>query len=77
MNCQSLANIAVGNVFFKASDPTLVQKHPSIFSIWALASLAGVRCPLTVPRSILGPAASSTEPVVLRPFVVPAVEMEC
>ncbi|KAI9466246.1 NADPH-dependent glutamate synthase [Lactarius psammicola] len=63
---------AVGNVFFKANDPTLVKKHQSIFS--RIAGDLGLRVlgwrEVPTDGSILGPAASSTEPIVLQPFVV-------
>jgi len=63
---------AVGNVFFKANDPTLAQKYQSIFS--RIAGGLGLRVlgwrEVPTDGSILGPAASSTEPLILQPFVV-------
>ncbi|KAI0273665.1 NADPH-dependent glutamate synthase [Gloeopeniophorella convolvens] len=63
---------AVGNVFFKANDPVLVQKQQAVFS--RIASDLGLRVlgwrEVPTDGSILGPAASSTEPVILQPFVV-------
>lgn len=63
---------AVGNVFFKANDPVLVQKHHSIFA--GIAAGLGLRVlgwrEVPTDGSILGPAASSTEPLILQPFVV-------
>jgi glutamate synthase (NADPH/NADH) len=63
---------AVGNVFFKPNDPALLQKHQSVFS--GIASGLGLRVlgwrEVPTDGSILGPAASSTEPVIRQPFVV-------
>ncbi|KAI0065492.1 NADPH-dependent glutamate synthase [Artomyces pyxidatus] len=63
---------AVGNVFFKANDPVQLQKQQSVFS--RIASDLGLRVlgwrEVPTDGSILGPAASSTEPVILQPFVV-------
>jgi glutamate synthase (NADH) len=63
---------AVGNVFFKPNDLALLQKHQSIFT--KIANDLGLRVlgwrEVPTDGSILGPAASSTEPVVLQPFVV-------
>jgi glutamate synthase (NADPH/NADH) len=63
---------AVGNVFFKPNDPALLQKHQSIFA--GIASGLGLRVlgwrEVPTDGSILGPAASSTEPVIRQPFVV-------
>jgi glutamate synthase (NADPH/NADH) len=63
---------AVGNVFFKHNDPASLQKHQSIFS--DIASRLDLRVlgwrKVPTDGSILGPAASSTEPVIRQPFVV-------
>lgn len=63
---------AVGNIFFKPNDPALLQKHQSIFS--GIANGLGLRVlgwrEVPTDGSILGPAASSTEPVIRQPFVV-------
>jgi glutamate synthase (NADH) len=63
---------AVGNVFFKAGDPVLLQKYQSIFT--KIADDLGLRVlgwrEVPTDGTILGPAASSTEPVVYQPFVV-------
>jgi glutamate synthase (NADH) len=63
---------AVGNIFFKPNDPALLQKHQSIFT--KIANDLGLRVlgwrEVPTDGSILGPAASSTEPAVLQPFVV-------
>jgi glutamate synthase (NADH) len=62
---------AVGNVFFKPNDP-LLHKHQSIFSDFARDLGLRVLGWREVPTdgSILGPAASHTEPVIRQPFVV-------
>lgn len=63
---------AVGNVFFKPNDPVELQKQQSIFS--KLADELGLRVlgwrSVPTDGSILGPAASSKEPLILQPFVV-------
>ncbi|VDC05998.1 unnamed protein product [Peniophora sp. CBMAI 1063] len=63
---------AVGNVFFKPNDAVQLQKQQSVFS--RLASDLGLRVlgwrEVPTDGSILGPAASSKEPVILQPFVV-------
>ncbi|KAL5511690.1 GLT1 [Sanghuangporus vaninii] len=63
---------AVGNVFFKPNDPVELQKQQSIFS--KLADDLGLRVlgwrHVPTDGSILGPAASSKEPLILQPFVV-------
>ncbi|TDL27308.1 NADPH-dependent glutamate synthase [Rickenella mellea] len=63
---------AVGNVFFKPNDPVELQKHQSIFS--KIAADLGLRVlgwrEVPTDGSILGPAASSKEPLILQPFVV-------
>ena len=63
---------AVGNLFFKANDPVLLQKHQAIFS--KIASDLGLRVlgwrEVPTDGTILGPAASSKEPAILQPFVV-------
>jgi glutamate synthase (NADH) len=63
---------AVGNVFFKPNDPTSLPKYQSIFS--DIARDLGLRVlgwrKVPTDGSILGPAASHTEPVILQPFVV-------
>ena len=63
---------AVGNVFFKPNDAVQLQKQQSAFS--RLASDLGLRVlgwrEVPTDGSILGPAASSKEPVILQPFVV-------
>ncbi|TFY80717.1 hypothetical protein EWM64_g3297 [Hericium alpestre] len=63
---------AVGNVFFKANDPILLQKQQSVFSQIASSLSLRVLGWRQVPTdgSILGPAASSKEPIILQPFVV-------
>ncbi|KAI0314266.1 NADPH-dependent glutamate synthase [Amylostereum chailletii] len=63
---------AVGNVFFKPNDAIQLQKQQSVFT--RLASDLGLRVlgwrEVPTDGSILGPAASSKEPVILQPFVV-------
>jgi len=63
---------AVGNVFFKANDPVQIQTHQAVFS--KIASELGLRVlgwrEVPTDGTILGPAASSTEPTILQPFVV-------
>lgn len=63
---------AVGNIFFKPNDPIQLQKQQAIFS--RAASDLGLRVlgwrEVPTDGSILGPAASSKEPVILQPFVV-------
>lgn len=64
---------AVGNVFFKTNnEPALLQKHQSVFS--DIARDLGLRVlgwrEVPTDGSILGPAASHSEPVILQPFVV-------
>ena len=63
---------AVGNVFFKAGDPVQLRSHQDIFT--KIASDLGLRVlgwrEVPTDGSILGPAASSKEPIILQPFVV-------
>ena len=63
---------AVGNVFFKADDPSLLEKSQNIFT--SIADNLGLRVlgwrEVPTDGSILGPAASSKEPAILQPFVV-------
>jgi len=63
---------AVGNVFFKASDPVQLQNFQTIFT--KIASDLGLRVlgwrEVPTDGTILGPAASSKEPAILQPFVV-------
>jgi glutamate synthase (NADH) len=63
---------AVGNVFFKADDAVQLQGYQSIFS--KIADDLGLRVlgwrEVPTDGTILGPAASSKEPVILQPFVV-------
>ena len=63
---------AVGNVFFKPNDPVELQRQQSIFS--KIASELGLRVlgwrEVPTDGTILGPAASSKEPLILQPFVV-------
>lgn len=63
---------AVGNVFFKPNDPIELQRQQSIFSKLAEELDLRVLGWREVPTdgSILGPAASSKEPLILQPFVV-------
>ena len=63
---------AVGNVFFKPNDPVELQRQQSIFS--KLADELDLRVlgwrEVPTDGSILGPAASSKEPLILQPFIV-------
>lgn len=63
---------AVGNVFFKANDPALLEKSQNIFT--SIADNLGLRVlgwrEVPTDGSILGPAARSTEPTILQSFVV-------
>lgn len=63
---------AVGNVFFKPNDPIELQRQQSIFS--KIAGELGLRVlgwrEVPTDGSILGPASSSKEPLILQPFVV-------
>ena len=63
---------AVGNVFFKPNDPVELQRQQSIFS--KVAGELGLRVlgwrEVPTDGTILGPAASSKEPLILQPFVV-------
>jgi glutamate synthase (NADH) len=63
---------AVGNFFFKANDPVSLQSCQSVFS--KLAGDLGLRVlgwrEVPTDGTILGPAASSKEPLILQPFVV-------
>lgn len=63
---------AVGNVFFKPNDPVELQRQQSVFSKLAIELGLRVLGWREVPTdgSILGPAASSKEPLILQPFVV-------
>ena len=62
---------AVGNVFFKANDPQL-QSFQAVFEKIAIDLGLRVLGWREVPAdgTILGPAASSKEPVIYQPFVV-------
>ena len=63
---------AVGNVFFKPNDPVELQRQQSTFS--KIADDLGLRVlgwrEVPTDGTILGPAASSKEPLILQPFVV-------
>jgi glutamate synthase (NADPH/NADH) len=63
---------AVGNVFFKTHDAALLHKHQSTFS--EIANDLGLRVlgwrEVPTDGTILGPAASHTEPIIRQPFVV-------
>ena len=63
---------ALGNVFFKAGDPSQLRSYQDIFT--RIASDLGLRVlgwrEVPTDSSILGPAASSKEPTILQPFVV-------
>lgn len=63
---------AVGNIFFKHNNPASLKNHQSIFS--DLAHDLGLRVlgwrEVPTDGTILGPAASGTEPVIRQPFVV-------
>lgn len=63
---------AVGNVFFKPNDPVELHRQQAIFS--KIAAELGLRVlgwrQVPTDGSILGPAASSKEPLILQPFVV-------
>lgn len=63
---------AVGNVFFKPNDPIELQRQQSIFS--KIAGELGLRVlgwrEVPTDGSILGPASSSKEPLILQPFIV-------
>ena len=63
---------AVGNVFFKAGDPVQLRGYQDIFT--KIACDLGLRVlgwrEVPTDGSILGPAASSKEPIILQPFVV-------
>ncbi|PPR08093.1 hypothetical protein CVT24_010554 [Panaeolus cyanescens] len=63
---------AVGNVFFKSNDPVQLQSYQNVFT--KLASELGLRVlgwrEVPTDGTILGPAASSNEPIILQPFVV-------
>lgn len=63
---------AVGNVFFKANDPVQLQTYQAAFAKIAIDLGLRVLGWREVPTdgTILGPAASSKEPVILQPFVV-------
>lgn len=63
---------AVGNVFFKADDPVQLQTYQALFAKIAVDLGLRVLGWREVPTdgTILGPAASSKEPVILQPFVV-------
>jgi len=63
---------AVGNVFFKPNDSIQLQNHQAIFSKIAIELGLRVLGWREVPTdgAILGPSASSKEPVILQPFVV-------
>ena len=63
---------AVGNVFFKAGNPDQVRSCQDIFT--KIANDLGLRVlgwrEVPTDGSILGPAASSREPIMFQPFVV-------
>ena len=63
---------AVGNVFFKPNDPVELHRQQGVFS--KIAAELGIRVlgwrQVPTDGSILGPAASSKEPLILQPFVV-------
>lgn len=63
---------AVGNVFFKNNDPAQVEKSQAVFT--NIADNLGLRVlgwrEVPTDGTILGPAASSKEPMILQPFVV-------
>ena len=63
---------AVGNVFFKPNDPVELQRQQGTFS--KIADELGLRVlgwrEVPTDGTILGPAASSKEPLILQPFVV-------
>lgn len=63
---------AVGNVFFKPNDPVQLQTQQAIFTKIAIDLGLRVLGWREVPTdgTILGPAASSKEPIILQPFVV-------
>ncbi|KIY64888.1 NADPH-dependent glutamate synthase [Cylindrobasidium torrendii FP15055 ss-10] len=63
---------AVGNLFFKANDPVLLQSQQASFAKIANDLDLRVLGWREVPTdgTILGPAASSKEPTILQPFVV-------
>ncbi|KAG8767917.1 glutamate synthase [NADH] [Ceratobasidium sp. 428] len=63
---------AVGNVFFNPKDESERESHKSIFTKLALDLGLRVLGWREVPTdgSILGPASSSKEPIILQPFVV-------
>ncbi|KAF7322595.1 Glutamate synthase [Mycena chlorophos] len=63
---------ASGNIFFKRNDPVLLQSHQAIFT--KIAADLGMRVlgwrEVPTDGTILGPAASSREPVIYQPFIV-------
>jgi glutamate synthase (NADH) len=63
---------AVGNVFFKAGNPVQVGSCQDIFT--KIANDLGLRVlgwrEVPTDGNILGPAASSQEPIIFQPFVV-------
>ncbi|KAG8931523.1 glutamate synthase [NADH] [Tulasnella sp. 419] len=63
---------AVGNIFFKPRDAALLREQQAIFT--DIARDLGLRIlgwrHVPTDGSILGPAASSKEPLILQPFVV-------
>ncbi len=63
---------AVGNVFFNANDPVLLQTQQATFA--KIANDLGLRVlrwrELPTDGTILDPAASSKEPAIVQPFVV-------
>ena len=63
---------AVGNLFFKANDPVLLQSQQATFAKIANDLDLRVLGWREVPTdgTILGPAASSKEPIIAQPFVV-------
>lgn len=67
-----LGEYAVGNVFFKKNDPLQLQNQQAIFT--KIAKDLGLRVlgwrEVPTDGTILGPAASSREPIILQPFVV-------
>ncbi|KAG9006059.1 glutamate synthase [NADH] [Tulasnella sp. JGI-2019a] len=63
---------AVGNVFFKPKDPVTLREHQKIFT--DIANDLGLRVLgwrlVPTDGTILGPAATSKEPVIYQPFIV-------
>jgi glutamate synthase (NADPH/NADH) len=63
---------AVGNVFFKAENPVQLRGYQDIFD--TIANDLGLRVlgwrEVPTDGGILGPAASSKEPIIFQPFIV-------